>query len=149
MANVRKAAQEKGKVERVPFGTVRLKTQLSEADDKRFKERGMKPRWFNAADGRLERAKAAGYSFVDPEYAMSLGQSAIHQGNTDEGSKVSMIAGRGESQLRMFLMEIPIKYWKADQKAKMNHIDSLESEDPFDQDGSSGVGYGSGVKYSH
>ncbi|KKM69162.1 hypothetical protein LCGC14_1453640 [marine sediment metagenome] len=149
MANVRKAVQEKGKVARVPFGTVRLKTQLSKADDDRFKERGMKPRWFNDADGRLERARAAGYSFVDPEDATSLGQSAIHQGNTDEGSKVSMIAGRGESQLRMYLMEIPIKYWKADQAEKMDHIDQLEQQDPFEQDGQSGISYGSGVKYSH
>lgn len=62
---VRKEAQEKGKVERIPFGTVRLKTQLSDADMKEFELRGMKPHWFNYADGRIERAKAAGYSFVD------------------------------------------------------------------------------------
>lgn len=149
MANVRKAAQEKGKIERIPFGTVRLKTQLSDADTREFERRRMKPHWFNAADGRIERAKAAGYSFVDPEHAKSLGQSAIHRGNTDEGSKVSMIAGRGESQLRMYLMEIPLKYWKADQKAKMDHIDQLEQQDPFEQDGMSGIGYGKGVSYSH
>ncbi len=149
MANVRKQAQEKGKVERVPFGTVRLKTQLSDADMKEFKRRGMKPRWFNYADGRIERAKAAWYTFVAPEHATSLGQSAIHQGNSDEGSKVSMIAGRGESQLRMYLMEIPIDLWEKDQKAKMDHIDDLEQQDPFEQDGQSGISYGTGVKYSH
>ena len=149
MANVRKQVREKGKVERVPFGTVRLKTQLSKADEDGFKERGMKPRWFNDTDGRIARADASGYSFVDPEHATSLGQSAIHQGNTDEGSKVSMMAGRGESQLRMYLMEISLKNWKSDQKAKMDYIDDLERQDPFDQDGASGIGYGSGVKYSH
>jgi len=146
---VRKEAQEKGKVKRIPFGTVRLKTQLSDADMEGFKSRGMKPYWFNDTDGRIERAKAAGYSFVDPEHAMSLGQSAIHQGNTDEGSKVSMIAGRGESQLRIRLMEIPIKYWRADQAKKMDHIDDLEKQDPIQQDGESGISYGDGVTYSH
>ncbi len=57
MTNARKQAQEKGKVARVPFGTVKLKMQLSAADEAEFKRRGMKPRWFNVADGRIERAK--------------------------------------------------------------------------------------------
>ena len=149
MANVRKQVREKGKVERVPFGTVRLKTQLSVADEAEFKRRGMKARWFNDKDGRVERAKAGGYSFVSPENATSLGQSAIHQGNTDEGSKVSMIASRGEIQLRMFLMEIPIKYWKEDQALKAQRLVDNEQADPIQSDGESGIQYGSGVTYSH
>ena len=123
MDYVRKEAQEKGKVKRVPFGTVRLKMQLSDEDMKGFEERGMKTYWFNDIDGRIQRAKAGGYSFVDPENAMSLGQSAIHSGNTDEGSKVSMIVSRGELEMRAYLMEIPLKYWKEDQQTKADHID--------------------------
>ena len=57
----RKEAREEGKVDRVPFGTVRLKTQLSEADVKGFKDRGMVTYWFNEQDGRIPRAVAAGY----------------------------------------------------------------------------------------
>ena len=147
--DVRKEAREEGKIARVPFGTVRLKTQLSKEDMKVFEERGMVTHWFNDQDGRIPRAKAAGYSFVDPKYATSLGQSAIHQGNTSEGSQVSMIAGRGDSQLRMFLMEIPKKFWDEDQAAKEAHRVDLEKADPLEADGESGITYGSGVTYSH
>ena len=125
MDYVRNEAQEKGKVKRVPFGTVRLKMQMSDEDMKGFEERGMKTYWFNDIDGRIQRAKAGGYTFVDPENATSLGQSAIHGGNTDEGSKVSMIVSRGELEMRGYLMEIPIEYWKEDQQIKADHIDSL------------------------
>jgi len=125
MINVRKQAQEKGKVKRVPFGTVRLKMQLSDEDMKGFKARGMKTYWFNDRDGRIPRAEAGGYSFVAHEHATSLGQSAMHGGNTDEGSKVSIIVSRGELEMRAYLMEIPIKYWKEDQQAKADHINSL------------------------
>ena len=147
--DVRKEAREEGKVARVPFGTVRLKTQLSEEEVQGFKDRGMVTYWFNDQDGRIPRALAAGYSHVDPKYATSLGQSAIHQGNTDEGSKVSMIAGRSESQLRMYLMEIPKKFWDEDQAAKEAHRVQLETADPVESDGESGITYGSGVTYSH
>ncbi len=149
MANEREKIREEGKVARVPFGTVRLKMQLSALEQASFAKRGMTPYWFNDRDGRLERAKAAGYSFVSPENARSLGQSAIHGGNTDEGSKVSMIVGRGDSQLRAFLMEIPTKYWKEDQQAKFDRIDQLEQSDPFEQTGEGEFGYGTGVSRTH
>ncbi len=144
MDNVRKEAREKGKVKRVPFGTVRLKMQLSDEDMAGFEARGMKTYWFNDRDGRLARAKAGGYEFVDPENATSLGQSAIHQGNTDEGSKVSMIVSRGELEMRAYLMEIPIEYWKEDQITKAEHIDGLMELHEFTGE-DAGMMYGEGT----
>ena len=129
--NARKAARQKGKVTRVPFGTVRLKMQLSDEDLAGFAERKMKTYWFNDRDGRIARAKAGGYTFVDPEDATSLGQSAIHRENTDEGSKVSIIVSRGEREMRAYLMEIPIKFWNEDQQAKADHIDDQMSLHEF------------------
>ena len=149
MTNERQQAQEKGKVARVPFGTVQLKMQLSAADEAGFKQRGMVPHWFNGKDGRIERAKAAGYSFVDPEHATSLGQSVIHRGNTDEGSKVSMIVSRGEPEIRAYLMEIKKKFYDEDKKAKEAYRVEREKADPIESDGESGITYGSGVTYSH
>lgn len=146
MTNVRKKAQKKGKVERVPFGTVRLKMQLSDDDMAEFKRRGMVTHWFNDQDGRLNRAEAGGYKFVKPEHAMSLGQSAIHRGNTDEGSKVSMIVSRGEPIVTAYLMEIQKRFWNADQKAKAEHIKSLEQAEPLGE--GAGIQYGDGVTYS-
>ena len=144
MDYVRKEAQEKGKVKRVPFGTVRLKMQMSDEDMKGFEERGMKTYWFNDIDGRIQRAKAGGYTFVDPENATSLGQSAIHSGNTDEGSKVSMIVSRGEIEMRGYLMEIPIEYWKEDQQIKADHISSLMELHEFTGE-DAGTMYGKGA----
>ena len=149
MANVRKKAQQKGKVKRVPFGTVRLKMQLSDEDMAEFKRRGMVTHWFNDQDGRIPRAKAGGYKFVDPEHATSLGQSAIHRGNTDEGSKVSMIVSRGDGPtVRSYLMEIPKRFWNEDQKSKEERIKGLEQADPL-QGEDAGMQYGPGVTYSH
>jgi len=144
MANVRKKAQQKGKVARVPFGTVRLKMQMSDEDMAEFKRRGKVTHWFNDIDGRIERAKAGGYTFVKPEHVSSLGQSAIHRGNTDEGSKVSMIVSRGELIIRAYLMEISKKFWDQDQAAKAKHIDSLEKVDPLGED--AGMQYGPGLQ---
>lgn len=144
MANVRKQAREKGKVKRVPFGTVRLKMQLSDEDMAGFKERGKKLYWFNDRDGRIARATAGGYSHVNPEHATSLGQSAIHGGNTDEGSKVSMIVSRGELEMRAYLMEISIKDWKEDQQTKADHIDSLMELHEFAGE-DAGMMYGKGA----
>ncbi len=50
---VREEAREKGKVARIPFGTIRQKTQLSKEDNDEFKRRGMVPHWFNDQDGRI------------------------------------------------------------------------------------------------
>jgi len=146
---VRQEAQEKGKVPRVPFGTAKLKMQLSAADEAGFKQRGKVLRWFNGKDGRIERALAAGYSFVDPKYVTSLGQSALHQGNTDEGSKVSMIVSRGEHEIRAYLMEIEKKFYDEDQAAKAARLVESEKADPVEADGESGITYGSGVTFSH
>ena len=142
--NVRKASREKGKAPRVSFGTVRLKMQPSDEDMAGFAARNMKIYWFNDRDGRIPRALAGGYSHVDPEHATSLGQSAIHGGNTDEGSKVSMIVSRGELEMRAYLMEIPIEYWKEDQQTKADHIDSQMDLHEFTGE-DAGTMYGKGA----
>lgn len=112
---------------RVPLGGMRLKTQLSDADMAEFKRRRMVPRWINDRDGRVEQAKAGGYRFVDPKYARSLGESAINEGNTDEGSRVSKVVTKGgDLVMRAFLMEIPKKLYDADQQAKEDRL--LEQE---------------------
>jgi len=151
MANVRKQEREKGKVARVPFGGTRYKLQLSEADNKEFKRRQKVPRWFNDQDGRIQRALSGGYQFVDPKYATSLGSGAIHQGNTDEGSRVSKIVSKGEPVIRAFLMEISKKFWTEDQAAKQKINDKVDEALAVGQSGGAKVEnqYGPGVTYSH
>ena len=151
MVNVRKQEREKGKVERVPFGGTRYKLQLSDADDKEFKRRKMVPRWFNDQDGRIQRALGGGYKFVKPEHAMSLGSGAIHEGNTDEGSRVSKVVSKGEPVIRAYLMEISKKFWTEDQAAKQKVNDKVDEALATGQAGGAKVEnqYGPGVTYSH
>ena len=151
MANVRKQEQKKGKVARVPFGGTRYKLQLSDADNEGFKRRRMVPRWFNDQDGRIQRALSGGYKFVKPEHATSLGSGAIHQGNTDEGSRVSKIVSKGEPVIRAYLMEISKKFWTEDQAAKQKINDKVDEALAAGQSGGAKVEnqYGPGVTYSH
>ena len=148
MANVRKQEREKGKVVRVPFGGTRYKLQLSDADNKLAKDRRVVMRWFNDQDGRIQKALGGGYKFVKPEHATSLGSGAIHEGNTDEGSRVSKVVSKGEPVIRAYLMEISKKFWDADQAAKQKVNDQVD-----EALGAGGADvenkYGPGVTYSH
>jgi hypothetical protein len=120
MANTRTSERSKGKVDRVPFGGIRLKLQLSEPDVLEFKKRGKVPHWFNDDPGRLERALGGGYTFVKPEHATSLGQGALHQDGSDSesGARVSIVVNRSEPVTRAYLMEISEKFYKQDQAEK-------------------------------
>ena len=155
MANktVRREAREKGPV-RVPLGGRRSKLQLSEADEKEFKRRGMIPRWVNDEDGRLADASAGGYNYVDPKHVTSLGHGAISQGNTDEGSRVSKIVTRASNEgpaVRGYLMEIRKKYYDADQATKEERNAEIDKALAIvDQGGADAANqYGPGVTFSH
>jgi hypothetical protein len=81
--------------------------------------------WMIGTPARIAQAQRAGYTFVDEDEAdvvnTSLGDSASRSGNTDMGSRVSVIASRdtGEDgkEQRLYLMKIPLEYWEEDQAA--------------------------------
>lgn len=151
MANTtRKTEREKGKVTRVPFGGPRYKLQLSDADEKYFKEKGYVLRWINDQDGRIPQALAGGYEYVKPEEAPSLGSGAIHEGNSDIGSVVSKIVSKGEYQLRAYLMKIKKRFYDEDQREKNKALDKIEADLQRGQAGGAKVEnqYGPGVTYS-
>ena len=125
--DLRRQERETGKVERIPFSGLRLKLQLSKSEQKAFESRGMVPHWFNDTDGRVEQALSAGYTFVKPEYARSLGHSAIHEGNTDVGAKVSKIVTKGKDLvMRAYLMEIKKEFYDEDYAAKQVINDKVD-----------------------
>lgn len=99
---------------RVPIGGRRTKLQLSRKDLESLKD--YKLRWINDVGGRVLEAEAGGYEFVTPEEARSLGEGAIHQGNSDLGARVSKVVDRHGT--RAYLMKIPREYWEEDQKVK-------------------------------
>jgi hypothetical protein len=112
--------QSKGKLDRVPFGGFRLKLQLSDQDMKEFKRRKMVTRWFNDDPGRIERALGAGYKFVKPENATSLGQGALHRDGKDSESavRISQVVNRSDPVTRAYLMETTEKFFNQDLAAK-------------------------------
>ena len=120
MSNSRNSERKEGKLARVPFGGLRLKLQLSKEDMKGFKDRKMVIRWFNDDPGRVERAQGAGYNFVKPEHALSLGQGALHLDGKDPESnaRISQVVNRSDPITRAYLMEIKKKFYDADQAAK-------------------------------
>jgi len=119
MANVRKQEQSKGKRKRVRFGGSRQKLQLSEEDAKALKSKGFVARWVNDQDGRIERAIAGAWDFVNPDEALSVGGGEIHQENSDLHGKVSKVVSMGTGpSIRAFLMKLPVKYYNEDQRAK-------------------------------
>ena len=120
MSNVRTSERSQDKPVRTPMGGLRYKLQLSEDDMKEFKRRKKVTHWFNDDPGRLDRAKAGGYSFVDPKYAQSLGQGVLHGDGKDAESnaRVSVVVSRSDPIQRAYLMEISEKFYKEDQAAK-------------------------------
>jgi hypothetical protein len=118
MSSERAEIVNQDKVRRVPFGGARQRLQLDDLDQKRFEQAGFVPRWFNDEHGRVERALAAGYIYVDPKEVPSLGHGVITEGNTDVGSRVSKVVNKGDPQVRAFLMKIKKEYWLEDQAAK-------------------------------
>ena len=90
--------------------------------------------WFNGTPQRIQRALQGGYEFVDPSEAMLnnrvLGSDTVQDGNTDLGTRVSIVAGDDIGQdgqpVRLYLMKIKEEWWQADQKALVSEGSRLD-----------------------
>lgn len=116
--STRKTLAKAEERQRIPMTGNATKLQLSEADLLRFAERGMIPRWFNDSPGRIQQAEAAGWEFVSPEHATSVGMGGLHQENSDVNSKVSKVVNTLEKTERAILMEIKKEWWDESQELK-------------------------------
>lgn len=80
--------------------------------------------WAEGTPARIQRMRDAGYEFVEDSEvkpnSVGLGQDSAASGNTDMGSRVSIVAGKqvdSEGQaVRLVLMKIKQEWWEADQK---------------------------------
>ena len=80
--------------------------------------------WFLGNAERLQRAQDGGYEFVNPREAqtnnVSLGGDSAVSGNTDMGSRVSVVSGQEVGKdgqpTRLILMKIKLEWWEEDQK---------------------------------
>ena len=81
--------------------------------------------WFLSTSERLQRAVDGGYEFVDEREVkinnVSLGGDSAISGNTDMGSRVSIVSGQEVGKdgqpTRLVLMKIKQEWWDEDQKA--------------------------------
>ena len=89
--------------------------------------------WFRSDPGRLARAQRAYYQFVSPEDVdinnLDIGGDSAVSGNTDMGSRVSVISGEelgadGQPN-RLVLMECPDEYWELSQKVLSEKSESI------------------------
>jgi hypothetical protein len=80
--------------------------------------------WFTGSPERLQRAIDGGYEFVDEREMkinnVSIGGESTRSGNTDMGSRVSVVSGQEVGKdgqpTRLILMKIKQEWWEEDQK---------------------------------
>lgn len=80
--------------------------------------------WFQGTPERLQRALDGGYEFVDEREMqinnVSLGGDSTKSGNTDMGSRVSVVSGhevgKDGQPTRLILMKIKLEWYEEDQK---------------------------------
>lgn len=93
---------------------------------------GFHLRWIRGTAARLKQAEDAGFLYVDDtEVGLNntmIGGDATKTGNTDMGSRVSIIEG-GEVEngqaVRLYLMKQPMEYYLEDRKITEDRNDSI------------------------
>lgn len=93
---------------------------------------GYHRRWFRGEPRRIAQAQQAGYTFVDPANVSvknsDLGGDADASGNSDLGTRVSVIAGgldaSGQAE-RLYLMEVPNELYEMSRKFVDDRNDSI------------------------
>lgn len=90
-------------------------------------------RWFKGTPQRIAQAERAGFVFVTEDEVrlnnVSVGGDADRSGNTDMGSRVSVVEGGevdGQGQaVRLYLMKQPLEYKKEDDQLIQQRNDSV------------------------
>jgi len=91
--------------------------------------------WFRGEPDRLQRALDGGYEFVDERElkvnAVGLGTTSTATGNTDMGSRVSVVSGDGVGRdgqpSRLVLMKIKQEWYEEDQQLVTNRNEQVAS----------------------
>jgi hypothetical protein len=103
---------------RIPMSVPQLKLSAPDIP-------GFHTHWMLGTAARLAQARRAGYTFVEEDEIdlnnFDLAGDPEDTGNTDLGSRVSIVAGQGgdsdaDKALRLYLMKLPLEFWEEDQK---------------------------------
>lgn len=89
--------------------------------------------WFQGTPARLQRALDGGYEFVDEKEtrvnSVGLGNESTRSGNTDMGSRVSVVSGQelghDGQPARLVLMKIKQEWWEEDQKVQEKRTEQV------------------------
>ena len=90
-------------------------------------------RWFRGTAQRLAQAERAGFDYVTPDEIqlnnVTLGGDARKDGNTDLGSRVSVVEGSevdgGGQAVRLYLMKQKMEHFKEDQAIIQDRNDQI------------------------
>lgn len=98
--------------QRIPMSVPKLKLEVPPIP-------GYRTYWFKDEPGRIAQALRAGYSFVDEDevdlnITSTIAESSLGNGNTDLGSRISLVGDRTTGE-RLYLMKIPEEYFLQDQ----------------------------------
>lgn len=116
MSQTRTRERKSEKRQRVGFTGHRTRLQLSKSDLEAMRKDGYQPYWHS--EDNVDEALSAGYEFVRPEEARSIGQQELHEGNSDLGNKVSKIVTKSNPPVRAFLMKQKIKFYEEDARER-------------------------------
>jgi len=120
-------AEQTAKRARTPLSVPRTKMSVPDIP-------GYHCHWFNDLQGRIAQALQGGYQFVESsEVALnsfSFGTVNTETGNTDLGTRVSLVVGDiGEGRpLRAYLMKIPQELFQEDQGEIQKISDNIDQQ---------------------
>lgn len=89
--------------------------------------------WFRGVPDRIMRAQQAGYEFVDQEEVtlnnLDLGGESAASGNTNMGSRVSVVSGdevgRDNQPVQLILMKLREELWRQDQEGVADRSENI------------------------
>lgn len=116
----------KGERKRIPMSVPVQKLSVPEIP-------GYHLHWFNGTPDRIARAQQGGYEFVDAQEvqvnSVGLGNESTQSGNTDMGSRVSIVGGTevdpSGQPVRLILMKIKQEWRDQDMKLVDERNDSV------------------------
>jgi hypothetical protein len=104
----------KVRAKRTPFNAAVSKLALDKQDP------NFHYRWINDEPGRIQKALAGDYVFVDPEEvgkpSDKEGRVSIHGGVNKDGSS-----------MKIYLLKIPMDYYLEDKQTSQAHLDQIDT----------------------
>lgn len=101
--------------ERIPVGVPRQTGNLT--PEMHAKLKGLVPRWANDDGENLNVYLRGGYKFIEKDAGIVSGDTGIASDNAGIDNRVSRVVDKSTG-MRAYLMAIPEKFYKKDQKQK-------------------------------